>query len=318
MKILIFTSIGIILVNIIIASSLEIFFMFYNPYNIEKRWNYIEEEVGSTNFNGTRLQGQLNAMGLRDKEYPFEHNTYRILSIGDSFTYGFLLKNCNSWPKKTETYVRNDGYTSVEIINGGIPGFNTKQEYEFFAKTTYRFNPDMIIIGFVINDATTLCSNCGAVTLKQKFDEQIASTKNMFGLYTINYIKLTALQRKLTETTINEYSEPYEKESKEFQQCKEALLKFKAMSITNHFKLVVVIYPVLCQLNEKYPFQQIHQKMLIFFNQSEIEAYDLTPTFYGYKDVELWVSSEDSHPNTKANEIASKKIANIIEGHLKN
>ena len=57
--------------------------------------------------------------------------------------------------------------------------------------------------------------------------------------------------------------------------------------------------------------------MEIFFKQSGIEAYDLTPSFYGYKDTDLWLSNADSHPNIKANEIAAERIAEIIKQYIK-
>lgn len=297
----------------------ELFFMFRTPSTFTEKWSYAEEEVGTTKFDGQMLGGKLNSMGLRDKEYPFYHTSYRILALGDSFTYGFQLKNSNSWPKKAEAFLHADNYIDLEILNGGVPGRDTKVEYYYFEKYSYKYKPDMVIIAFLINDATSLDSNGGAVKLKYKFDELVKQQEcnRKFGLYAFNYIRLSYLKRKLIEATVKEYNDPYEHNSMEFQQCKEAFFKFREISKKNDFRLIVVIYPMLYQLNKKYPFMKIHEKMKIFFKQSGIEAYDLTREFYGIRDTDLWISDGDSHPNIRANEIAARKIAEIIKGYLK-
>ena len=309
-----FFSIGIILQISVILVVIEFFFMLYPSHSI-KKWNYSEEEAGKTKFHGLELEGQFNSMGLRDKEYSFDHEHYRVLALGDSFTYGLWLKNSNSWPKKAEQYLHNNGYNAVKILNGGIPGLDTKKEYEFFRNYSYRYKPNMVIIGFLINDASYLCSNYEAVDLKKKLDSFWKNAKNRCGLYTLNYIRFAYLKYKLTKATIKEYSDPYDRESASFQQCKKAFLDFKELSKNNNFELVVVIYPMLVQLNKNYPFNNIHKKMEKFFKEAEIEAYDLTPAFYGYPDTDLWISDQDSHPNKKANEIAAKRIVTIITKH---
>lgn len=315
-KKLLFFLTSIILSTFIAVNITELFFMLYPAYRIIKHWDYFEEVAGTTIFHGLKLQGNLNSMGLRDKEYPFDHESYRIIIMGDSFTYGLGLKNSNSWPKKTEQYLHDKGYNNIEILNGGIPDTNTRQQVAFFNKYTCDYKPDMVIIGFIINDCGELCSNCGAVKLKHQLDAIANSAKQRFGLYAFNYIRFAYLKYKLTNATVKEYSMPYEKETEPFQQCKRAFLDFKELSQKNNFELIVVIYPMLVQLNKNYPFNSIHRKMEAFFKEAGIEAYDLTQEFYGYRDTDLWINYVDSHPNKKANEIVAKKIVEIITKHF--
>jgi lysophospholipase L1-like esterase len=280
-------------------------------------WDYSEEDTRKEiMFNGIKLEGQSNSMGLRDKEYRIDHGTYRILAIGDSFTYGYQLKEQNSWPRLAEKYLWDCGYKDIEILNGGRPGSDTKWQLDFFSKFTVKYKPDMVIIGFVINDCTDVCQNCKAVELKKKLDKFIKSRKSKYSSYLLNYIKLMYLKRKLTEETVRMYSVYYDKNLQEFQDCKNAFLGFKELAKKNNFELIVVICPVLYELNNRFPFLEIHKKINNFLSLHGIKCYDLTPEYYGYKDTKLWLRSDDSHPNKIANQIAGKRIAEIIKQNL--
>lgn len=294
---------------------LEVFFRTIEPYSADGKWDFTEEIQNKTRFDGKIIGGFANSMGLRDKEYEFKHDTYRILALGDSFTYGSGLRNQNSWPKKTETFLHSKGFNNLEILNGGRPGTDTISQYKLFERFTSKYEPDMVVMGFIINDCTNICSTCGAVNLKNKFEEKIKS-KQQIKSYLFRYIELTYLKYKLTRETIAEYSLPYENNSHEFQQCKEGFLKFKNASEQNDFELIVIIYPMLIQLNENYPFREIHKTMEDFLDSEGIKVYDLTPEFYNYNNKDLWLSWYDSHPNIMANEIAAKKISDIIKENL--
>jgi len=301
-----------ILSVVVVLCSLELFLRFWKPYSVHENRDLSEVKVGISKFDGSLLEGETNSLGLRDKEYDVSHTTYRILAIGDSFTYGYKLKNVNSWPKKAEAYLQKNGYANVEILNGGRPGTDTRWQYQFFTKYTSKYSPNMVVIAFLINDCTSLCSNCGPVKLKNAFDAAIKDNSGIFKLYLARYIRLAYLKYGMTKNTIKEYHIPYKNHAKEYQDCKDAFLAFKKASDNKHFKLIVVIYPMLYHLDKQFPFSDIHEQMISFFESVGIKAYDLTAAFYGFKDVDLWISDDDSHPNKIANEIAGKKIAEII------
>jgi len=94
-----------------------------------------------------------NSIGFRDSEVKLvarKHDGYRILFIGDSFTEGYKVKWADTFAGRIKFYFQNNN-SSVEILNGGIGGFSTGQEYlrikQFFDKG-YSANLVILLVDF--------------------------------------------------------------------------------------------------------------------------------------------------------------------------
>lgn len=326
-----FLNILVFIISIVLSLfAAEIILRVLDSTNIKMVWDYAEVETPKTHwdeaedavvekstFNGMVLEGEVYSLGLRENtSYPLNTDKYRILAVGDSFTYGFKLTNESSWPELTEDFLVKAGWNNIEILNSGRPGTDTHFQSEFFKKYTSQYNPDMVVIGFIINDCTTLCSSCGTVELKETIDKINRYKRNPYASRLLTTLQLVYYKNILSKMTIHDYFESYEDDSKEFRLCREAFLNFKKLSEEMNFKLIVFIYPMLYELNEGHPFFPIHNKMLDFFAANGILAHDLTPAFFGQNDTDLWVQSSDSHPDREANTIAAKKIASVLASYL--
>ena len=74
------------------------------------------------------FDANVNSLGFRGEEINIDKgDMYRILCLGDSFTYGWGVNIDDSWPKKLETYLRTNGMENVEVLNLGQGGGYTKQ-----------------------------------------------------------------------------------------------------------------------------------------------------------------------------------------------
>ncbi len=97
---------------------------------------------------------EINSNGFRDKEYPVQKDPvkYRILFLGDSVVYGYALSLADTLPKQLESiFARNDRLT--EVLNFGVSGYETEQEIEFLKENGLQYQPDMVIIGYTLNDS---------------------------------------------------------------------------------------------------------------------------------------------------------------------
>jgi hypothetical protein len=109
---------------------------------------------GVENFPGVyRFTYSNNSLGWRGRrEYREAKQTdYRVLFLGDSFTYGTGVNDDQTFAALVEQELRADRM-SVEVINAGCPGKGTDYELKFFQSLGHKYHPDLTIVGFYPND----------------------------------------------------------------------------------------------------------------------------------------------------------------------
>ena len=96
----------------------------------------------------------INKQGFRnykDFEYNKPEGIIRILSLGDSHTQGYEVRQDYTFSAIIEKYLNNQGY-NAEVINAGISGFSTAEELLFLENEGVKYKPDYVILGFYAND----------------------------------------------------------------------------------------------------------------------------------------------------------------------
>mgnify|MGYP000033724262 CR=1 FL=1 len=105
---------------------------------------FAEQHFKTVDFEYT---ARINSIGIRDRELPRERDdAFRILAIGDSYTYGWGVDIEESWPRLLEDALRADGF-QVEILNLGKPGVGPPFYAELAERAIPLLRPDMVIIG---------------------------------------------------------------------------------------------------------------------------------------------------------------------------
>jgi hypothetical protein len=94
-----------------------------------------------------------NSLGWRGRrEYQLQKQTrYRVLFLGDSFTYGIGVNDGQTFPARVEKELKADRL-SVEVMNAGCPGKGTDYELKLFQTVGYKFHPDLTVLCFFCND----------------------------------------------------------------------------------------------------------------------------------------------------------------------
>jgi hypothetical protein len=94
-------------------------------------------------FTGSRtISVQNNSIGLRDIEHD-RGGGPRILFIGDSFTWGFDVE-----AKDRFTEILRAKLPQADIVNAGVPGYGTDQEYLLLEKIWDAVKPDVVVLMF--------------------------------------------------------------------------------------------------------------------------------------------------------------------------
>lgn len=98
---------------------------------------------------------QVNADGLRDRPYPRakDAKTFRIIALGDSVTAGYGVQLDETFAKVLERRLNEPPHEGrVEVINFGVPGYNTFQEASLLQEKGIRYDPDVIMLAVLGND----------------------------------------------------------------------------------------------------------------------------------------------------------------------
>lgn len=97
-----------------------------------------------------------NSFGFRDVEHPVEKpdGVFRILGIGDSFTYGTgaIFEETYLFRLEDKLNTRGDKHPKIEIIKAGIPRYFPETERLLLEYYGSKFKPDLILVGFLRND----------------------------------------------------------------------------------------------------------------------------------------------------------------------
>ena len=114
------------------------------------------------NWKGTTFGRPLsiNSRGLRDREYPYRKppGATRILVLGDSYTWGYGVSNDEIYTEVIEDELFKGA--KCEVLNTGVSGWGTDQQYLFLRDEGFRYEPDIVIVSFFFgNDFREISSS---------------------------------------------------------------------------------------------------------------------------------------------------------------
>jgi len=257
---------------------------------------------------GATLTYKINSLGFRGKETTIEKpdNTIRIAGIGDSFTFGSGVRNADTFLSVLESNLADslDG-TNVEVLNLGVGGYNTVHELSLLYHTGVKFQPDIVVLCFFLND-----TNAGGTA--QAFSPRLPEDQLPFWR---RHSRLTDIlasrfeRQQAARGLVENYRESYQPDATGWMRSRKALRKIRMLSEQHDFKLVLVIFPVLWNLTDNYPFLGIHQTVSDFASGIGIPVLDLLPAFNGFNGPELWAHPNNQHPNAEGHRIAGNALA---------
>ncbi|RJQ18468.1 MAG: hypothetical protein C4560_07265 [Nitrospiraceae bacterium] len=124
--------------------------IFYNfdTYDPSRGWRSKSNIRNMTVFGNKTLN--TNSNGFRgDKDYSYikNPNKLRIITIGDSFTFGDEVSD-----NETYSYYLQQMLPQVEVINMGVHGYGHDQMLILLREEGLKYKPDIVILGFLPMD----------------------------------------------------------------------------------------------------------------------------------------------------------------------
>jgi len=76
----------------------------------------------------------------------------RILTLGDSFTFGYGVEEEQAWPRRLESLLSAGGAPRAEVLNLGVGGYGTWEAIRYLDREASRLRPDLVLLAFYVGN----------------------------------------------------------------------------------------------------------------------------------------------------------------------
>jgi len=323
----------------------------YYKGNYFKYYNFLKPEIeynkGMLTWGHSVRKNKLN---YRDKDFeiPKSDSLFRIMVLGDSFTWGAGLGENERYGNRLDSLLKLEfPNKNIEVVNFGRSSSSTIQEKDSLLKHIDSVNPNLIVLGFCSNDLQPISEG-----YSKEYDEFAKRWRGLEQKIRINFsaIRLNYLGDflangiyKLGEKfgLILPYTEAenrcYDKTSENWKNFESALKLIYVTSEKNH-----CLKPIFCSFISingiKFPGQKLSQKeesdLIIrksWYNQVETEANAIGYTVIDYEkaidanvanktitEKNVAVSPLDGHPSKELNIIYANELFKQVKKQVKN
>jgi len=277
------------------------FWSVYDPAGDERK--YLEA--------GGKVKYRINSAGFRGSEIPIARSAgcLRVVCLGDSLTFGEGVHEEDAYPARLEKILRArmPGRT-VQVINAGVQAYGTREEVSLFLLRGLPFKPDVVTLGFFLNDVVPF-----EETIRQ--NEAAMKAPPMSAAARVSRIREIFERRELARERQAQLERSIRRgfQSEDWEICKGLLRTMQDQSRASGFRFIVLILPVLWGLDGAYPFEDIHREIAAACGQIGCECVDMLDVLRGRRAESLWVHPTDQHPNEIAHRLIAERLVAMIE-----
>jgi lysophospholipase L1-like esterase len=287
---------------------------------------------------------KINSKGLRGPEldYAKRNSVKRILHLGDSVTFGYKLKSYElTFPYLIEGIIEDELEYEIETINAGVAGYSPWQEYIYFSTEGIKYEPDLVVLPFVMNDVT---EKFGLIRFGGKGEgEQLRMTASriidkFFRRSNIIYFakKITARirfgsniqQGAQQEETLNIYALAHHPDRQDVKEAWKITLqnlgKIFDFAKDRDIPVILVVFPVTFQFDDVKNLSTPQKILSKYAFDNKVQTVDLLQILYEKMEKE-GTKPEDyfldrGHLSTAGSEVTARILADFIqqEGLLTN
>lgn len=268
-----------------------------------------------------------NPLGFRGPAFTVKpEGGFRVVYLGDSFTFGEGVRNEHTYAEIAARSLRETG-PQTDACNLGVGGYNTTQSLDVLNRFGFDLKPDVVVLGFTLNDAEPPLFQIDPasgrpvrrdreMSIEAEADPKKPPGSDLYSLRLAQAFWNARHQRKLTRQTIDYYNSVNAPSGEGWIESERAMRKMVSQCRDRGIPCIVVMFPLLFELSEDYPFRDIHRRAGEVITGSGGHFIDLLPALTGRDPADLIVHPTDQHPNEKVHEIAGKLVAKEIQRHV--
>jgi lysophospholipase L1-like esterase len=275
----------------------------------------------------------VNALGLRGPETTLAKppGVRRIATLGDSFTFGYGVDDDETWPAALQraldgtggaggadgsTDGATDGAPRYEVLNCGVPAYDTEQEVRLLATRVLAFEPDLVLVAWYLNDPAVRDGAAGTAAqpppaiVRWTAPGQQGLLPTLRGWSQALDVLCDRLYRRAYQDfQPGAFARLYDDVHPGWRRAKLALQRAQVICRNRGIGFAVVMYPDLSRRGEHLASHEAYRAVEAFCREQGVPCLDLEPAFLGRDLPALRVHPLDSHPNARAHAIAGDAIA---------
>ena len=282
----------------------------------------------------------INSEGYRGKSAvttAHSEDEFRVAFVGDSMTFGWGVAEHETLPAMVEARLRKDGLPA-RCFNLAVPGYNTRQELRRLRRRFDEVDPDVIVLGYCINDA------------EPPFSLQVPNPERYYRYAPLNSwflerskkptrLVMMATYRQLNNLVASmgidwpwlrdlpmdrlwlpdrgHIGSPHLLEGwttgPKRGEAQAALRDLVTFCREKNTPLLAYLIPALNGSPEEYEYRLIHQDVAAWAKELELPFEDVLPILATHPDwSELRVWEKDGHPNAKALRMIASRVAQAL------
>jgi hypothetical protein len=264
---------------------------------------------------------KINNYGFRDSDFFLSRNeSVRIAFLGDSFCFGNGNKDNDIYSNIIERRLNSSSKLkrNYEIYNFCLGSYSTKNEAALYEKVVSKFNPDILVVWYFLNDIDYDNSIETQSFFRRGFNENKQSFfyKLRDNLVTFDLAFKSFASIRNHKELINYYRNSHKHDSLGFKSVDNALNKIEKISEINGTKTFLTIFPIIFKLSNEYPFKNEHKRIMKLSNSHNFITYDLFEALSDQSYRDLWVHPTDQHPNYLAHRLVGEYFFSKFENYL--
>lgn len=234
----------------------------------------------------------------------------RITFLGDSFTAGHGIADVE---KRFANRIRADR-PDWEVHVLGFNGYDSVDELEMLRRAPAEYRFDIVVLVYCLNDISKITPNWNEQIGSLYYGSSAWIVQKSYILNTLFYRWKRAHQLEVQ----NFYSFTHSTYADEGLWSKQqVILNWIKNEIEDRGgKLVVVTFPFLHSLGERYEFRIVHDRLRDFWRRLAVPHLDLIDVLEKHAAEGLTVNRYDAHPNERAHEIAAEAIMKFLDEHI--
>ena len=249
----------------------------------------------------------INSAGFRGKEVrrPDGGKAFRVVVVGDSIAFGQGVSEAETLEEQLAARLERRLASPVEVVNLGVPGYDTCQEYWRFRERGLPLAPRAVLLVYVENDTDpSLFRIEGDAVLSPDvrtggFHDLMASARKRSALYNLVWARWQVV--KHPGSSIERYREDlaakFGEGSPGWARSRACLSELVSLARERSIRAIVLPFPVLFGIDTKpYPFRAYVETTCTAARAAGAECIDVVPALQGHGP-RLTVSDVEHHPS---------------------